>query len=154
MRIRITTIALDHNGRIFAEGAVVEGVTLDDGETYADDEIPMELAKARLAAGSAEPVIDGVTTISPAASDAIAKVAASVENFRVAKAAFLDAAENGTDSDKLALAEAIKGLGPEMDDDHRARMSAFDEQVGKIRADMDKAAAEKPKRARPKAGQA
>lgn len=154
MRIRLTHIALDFGGRIYPEGAVVEGVVLGDGETYAEDEISLELAEARLAAGSAEPVIDGVTTISPAASEAIAKVAASVENFRLATAAFLDAAETGTDSDKLALAEAIKGLSPDMDDDHRARMAAFDEQVGKIRADLAQAAAEKPKRTRAKAGEA
>jgi hypothetical protein len=150
MRIRLTAIALDHDGRVFAEGAVVEGVTLGEGETFAEDEIPAELAAARVAAGTAELVIDGVTIVSPAASAAIAQIAASIEVARAAAVSFLDAAEAGTDSDKLALAEAMRQVSYDLADDQRERMRAFQDQVGEIQDRVAKAPAEKPKRGRGK----
>lgn len=150
MRIRLTTIALDHDGRTFPEGAVVEGVTLGEGETFAENEIPAELAAARVAAGSAELVIDGVTIVSPAASAAIAQMAASIEVARAAAVAFLDAAEAGTDSDKLALAEAMRQVSYDLADDQRERMRAFHDQVDEIQDRVTQTAAEKPKRGRAK----
>lgn len=145
MRILITTISLtaeplagEKTPRVFPEGAVVEGVQLQEGEAYGEDQIPLDVATARLAAGTAQPVVDGVTSISPATSDAIAQVASALQALAAANTAFLDAAENGTDSDKLALAEAFKGFAFR-DDDQAARMKAFQDQVDKIRSKLAKA---------------
>jgi hypothetical protein len=154
MRIRLTTIALDHDGRVFAEGTVVEGVTLAEGEAFAQDEIPVELAAARVAAGTAELVVDGVTTVSPAAQAAIALLNSSMLATRAACLAFLDAAEAGTDSDKLALDEARKAVSHDQGVEVRDRMAAFEQQLDAIRDGLAKAAAEKPKRGRGKSGDA
>lgn len=161
MRILITTISLtveplagEKALRVFPEGAVVEGVQLQEGEAYGEDQIPLDVATARLAAGTAQPVVDGVTSISPATSAAIAQMAASIQTARIAAVAFLDAAEAGTDSDKLALAEAVKSVSYDLAEDQRERMRAFHDQVDAIRDELDKAAAEKPKRTRAKAGDA
>ncbi|MCY1648177.1 hypothetical protein OVA11_14225 [Caulobacter sp. SL161] len=148
MRIRLTKIALHHDGRTFDEGAVVEGVTLADGDAFAEDEIPAELAEARVAAGSAELVIDGVTTVSAAASAAIAQMVASVAVARAAAVAVLDAAEAGDDSDKLALAETMREISYDLAEDQRDRWRAFQDQLGEIQERVAKAAAEKPKRRR------
>jgi hypothetical protein len=153
MRIRLTNIALHHDGRTFDEGAVVEGVILGEGEVFADDEIPYELAEARVASGSAEPVIDGVTTVSAAATAAGALMASAVLATRTALSAVLDAAEGGTASDKLALAQALDAYAV-VDEPLAARAKAFRQEVGELRDELAKAAAEKPKRARAKAGDA
>ena len=146
MRILITHISLSLPGRLVPEGAVVEGVELAEGEAYGEDQIPLDIATARLAAGTAQLVVDGVTSISPATAAAIAQMAASVENARTAALAFLDAAEAGTDSDKLALAEAVKSVSYDLGEDQRERMRAFHDQVDAISAELAKA--EKPKRTR------
>lgn len=159
MRILLTTISLtaeplagEKAPRVFPEGAVVEGVQLQEGEAYGEDQIPLDVATARLAAGTAQPVVDGVTSISPAASDAIAQMAASVESARIAAVAFLDAAEAGTDSDKLALAEAMKSVSYDLGEDQRERMRAFHDQLDAIHAELAKA--DKPKRGRNQGGAA
>ena len=152
MRILITHISLSLPGRLIPEGAVVEGIELAEGEAYGEDQIPLDVASARLAAGTAQPVVDGVTSISPAASAAIAQMAASVESARIAAVAFLDAAEAGTDSDKLALAEAVASVSYDLGEDQRDRMRAFHDQVDAIRAELAKA--EKPKRGRNQGGTA
>ncbi len=154
MRILLTTISLTLLGRFFPEGAVVEGVELPEGEAYGEDQIPLELATARLAAGTAEPAIEGVTSVSPAASAAIAQIAASVATAKAAAVAFLDAAEAGDDSDKLALAEALKSVNYDLGEDQRERMRAFHDQVDAIQAGPETAAADKPKRSRAKSGDA
>ncbi|PHY20811.1 hypothetical protein [Caulobacter sp. BP25] len=143
MRILLTTISLAMPGveglRIIPEGAVVEGVDLPEGATYGEDQIPLDVATARLAAGTAEPVVDGVTSISSTATAAIAQLASAAQAMLAANLAFLDAAESGTDSDKLALAEALKGLVIGSDD-LASRMKAFGDQVEVIRAELAKAA--------------
>ncbi|MFD3263336.1 hypothetical protein [Phenylobacterium ferrooxidans] len=48
MRVRLTQIALDHDGRFFAEGSIVE----------AEVDLPAEILEARLAADRAELVED------------------------------------------------------------------------------------------------
>ncbi len=152
MRILITTIALSMPGRIIPEGAVVEGVELPEGEAYGEDQIPLEIAVARLAAGTAEPVIDGVTSISPVASAAIAQLVASTQVVMAASLAFLDAAEAGSDSDKLALAEATKAVRYDLPEDLHDRMRVFRDQVDAIQSALATAQAEKPRRTRAKAG--
>ena len=147
MRIRLTTIALDHDGRTFPEGAVVEGVTLGEGESYAENEIPLELAQSRIAAQSAEPVIDGVSTVSVVAQAAIAGVQAAVLNMKAAFTALLDAADAGDDSDKVALMHALKeGFDPRPDEALSFRGRELEIQVDQILEAQAKAAAERPKR--------
>jgi hypothetical protein len=137
MRILITQIALSMPDRIIPEGEVVEGVELAEGEALGENQIPLEIATARLAAGTAEPVIDGVTSISPAVAAVTAQIATANQALVAARAAFLDAAEAGTDSDKLALAEVLKGFvfGGQ---DQADRIRDFEDQVDAIRAGLAK----------------
>lgn len=137
MRILITTIALSTPDRLIPEGAVVEGVDLPEGEPYGEDQIPLEIATARLAAGTAELVIDGVTSISPVVVAVTAQIVAAAQAVVAANAAFLDAAENGTDSDKLALAEVVKGLAFG-NEEQVTRMKAFEAEVDAIRVGLAK----------------
>jgi len=86
MRIRLTTIALHHDGRRFAEGEVV----------VAGDDIPLDLAEARLRAGTAELAPADGDEVSPAMAEALGQL-------QLALTAFLAAARQA-----IAVADATE----------------------------------------------
>lgn len=109
MRIQLTTIALRHSGRTFAEGAVLTGRVLGQGEAYGDDEIPLNLAQARLEAETATLVISG-GSLSQATAQALVVVQSQIAAFHGQIVVFLDAVQAGSDEDVRAVFNEVNRL--------------------------------------------
>lgn len=103
-RIRLTSIALDLPPAKPGEANVrlETGVVLVVGE-----DIPADLAEARVAAGTATIVTDE-GDMSPAVSDGVAAFLSQLGQLQTATRALLDLVEGGTDADAVAVFEQLK----------------------------------------------
>jgi hypothetical protein len=116
MKIRLHTIGLRHDGRNFPEGVDHE---VGDGE----DQIPADLAEARLAAKTAVVVYaDGVE---PEFALALADYVSALTGLGDRLVVVLDLAEAGGDDDAVALVEAIKGHNARLVETVGPRMEAL-----------------------------
>lgn len=101
MRARITHISLTLPGRLVEIGEVVERGA----------DVPEDVFDARLAAGTAELVSDGLEP-SRAATEAIATYMAAFAPLQAALLAALDAVEGGSLADARALVDALMTQAP------------------------------------------